>query len=144
MFFCYLRENLRRIFNIVLWGNNRLARECHPAGSQCGRLVCKEAMPDMGTVKGLLNSLKCRWASRGVTPLRTLGFMGVVFIAAQPMTWGYTYYLRADGSAANKSFATGCSSPETAMDISTHNQQSFSPGDKIVLCDEGGVFRAGL
>jgi hypothetical protein len=55
-----------------------------------------------------------------------------------------TYYLRADGTAPNKTSATGCGSPSTAMNVLTHGWQSFSPGDRIVLCNEGGVFRSTL
>ncbi len=55
-----------------------------------------------------------------------------------------TYYLRADGTASSKSSATGCGSPSTAMSIGTHNYQGFSPGDTIVLCPQGGVFREPL
>ncbi len=57
---------------------------------------------------------------------------------------GSTYYLRADGTASSKSSATGCGSPSTAMSIGTHNYQGFSPGDTIVLCPQGGVFREPL
>ena len=52
-----------------------------------------------------------------------------------------TYHVRADGSASNKTNATNCSSPHSAMNMQTQNWQSFSPGDTIVLCSEGGVFR---
>jgi len=55
-----------------------------------------------------------------------------------------TFYLRADGTATTKTAAIGCDSPATAMSISTHNSQSFSPGDLIILCDDGGVFRETL
>jgi parallel beta-helix repeat protein len=57
------------------------------------------------------------------------------------MAWGATYYMRADGLASSASQATSCSSRATAMGIATHNSQAFLPGDHIVLCDEGGVFR---
>ncbi len=54
-----------------------------------------------------------------------------------------TYYLRADGTANGKSSATGpCSSPGRTMSLSTHNSQSFSPGDTIIVCDDGGNFNS--
>ena len=53
-----------------------------------------------------------------------------------------TYYLRADGTAPNKAAATGCGSPSTAMSVATHNAQGFSPGDTIVVCSQGGHYRA--
>ena len=134
----YLREDLCRILKTILGGNDRLTSECHPAETVSGRLVGKEAVRDTGPVNGWLES---RWTHCGATLLRSLGVMGVVFIAAQPMAWGATYYVRADGSAANKSLATGCTSPASAMDMSTLNGESFFPGDRIVLCSEGGVFR---
>jgi parallel beta-helix repeat protein len=58
--------------------------------------------------------------------------------------WSGTYYLRADGTANNKASATGCDSKSTAMSASRHDNQSFDPGDVIVLCSQGGVFRSTL
>lgn len=55
-----------------------------------------------------------------------------------------TYFVRADGQATRLSQATSCASPATAIDVLTHNFEYFSPGDRIVLCHEGGVFRQGL
>jgi hypothetical protein len=54
---------------------------------------------------------------------------------------GATYYLRADGRAKNMSSASSCSSNYTAMSVAVHNKQSFSPGDVICLCDDGGEFK---
>ena len=90
-----------------------------------------------------VGSKSCR-QSCPTASCRSMGIMIAVFIAAQPMAWGATYYARADGSAADKSFATGCASPDTAVDLLTLNGESFSPGDRIVLCSEGGVFRGQL
>ena len=53
-----------------------------------------------------------------------------------------TYYMRADGTAYSKETATGCNSPETTMHPDTHNVEFYEPGDTIVLCDDGGVFRS--
>ena len=56
-----------------------------------------------------------------------------------------TYYLRADGTAANKAAAGGPDTDVTAcMDISTHNNQDFSAGDIVLVSSEGGIYRAQL
>lgn len=52
--------------------------------------------------------------------------------------WGATYYIRDDGSAANKAAATGCADASTAMSIATHNTETFAPDDTIYLCTNGG------
>lgn len=51
------------------------------------------------------------------------------------------YYVRADGTAANKAAATSDASASTSMSITTHNGETFSPGDTIVVSDIGGVYR---
>jgi hypothetical protein len=53
------------------------------------------------------------------------------------------YYLRTDGTAANKAAAIGTQCPSSAsgaMNIATHNASTFIPGDTIVLCSAGGPF----
>lgn len=57
---------------------------------------------------------------------------------------GATYYMRADGKAANKTVATSCSSASTAMSVARHNKESFSPDDVINLCDDGGDYKASI
>ena len=52
-----------------------------------------------------------------------------------------TYYMRADGSAANKAAATSIAAAATSMSMTTHNSETFSAGDVIVLSSLGGVFR---
>ena len=53
-----------------------------------------------------------------------------------------TYYMRADGTAANKAAASGpCGTQANCMSIATHNGETFSAGDTIVLCDTGGIYR---
>ena len=49
-----------------------------------------------------------------------------------------TYYLRADGEAADKESASGCGAAGTAMSLTVHNAETFSAGDVIELCDDGG------
>lgn len=66
----------------------------------------------------------------------------VAMIATQSLAWGATYYVRADGTAGDKLESVGCSSPADAMNLTTYSWQNYSPGDTIVVCGEGGVFRA--
>src|SRR3990172_5515404 len=56
-----------------------------------------------------------------------------------------TYYIRADGTAANKGAASGPGSTQSAcMNIAVHNGETFSAGDIIKLCDDGGIFRGAI
>lgn len=51
-----------------------------------------------------------------------------------------TYYIRADGSAANKAAATGPTTDATkCMSSTTHNAETFAAGDQILLSDKGGA-----
>ncbi len=52
--------------------------------------------------------------------------------------------MRADGKAANKAAATSCASASTAMSVATHNAATFSPGDVICLCANGGDYKASM
>ena len=66
----------------------------------------------------------------------------IAFLFISLNAWGATYYMRADGTAANKGAASGpCGTQANAMSIATHNADTFSAGDIINLCDDGGVFR---
>lgn len=55
-----------------------------------------------------------------------------------------TYFLRADGTAGNKSLATSCSSAASALSAEKHNTQTFLPGDVIYLCSDGGDFKSSI
>ena len=56
---------------------------------------------------------------------------------------GTEYYMRADGTAANKAAATGpCGTVGNCMNMTVHNGETFSGDDIIYLCDDGGVYRA--
>ena len=56
-----------------------------------------------------------------------------------------TYYMRADGTAANKAAATGpATDASKCMNITVHNAESFSSGDSIIVSDAGGIYRAKL
>ncbi len=68
----------------------------------------------------------------------------LLFLITTSATQAATYYLRADGTARDKSAATACDSASTAMSVATHNKQRFSPGDVIALCDDGGVYKESI
>ena len=54
-----------------------------------------------------------------------------------------TYFMRDDGTAANKGAAGGPGSVQSAcMNVAVHNGETFSAGDIIKLADDGGDFRA--
>lgn len=53
-----------------------------------------------------------------------------------------TYYMRADGSAANKAAATSDGAANTSMDVTVHNGETFSAGDIITVSDAGGNYTA--
>jgi hypothetical protein len=78
----------------------------------------------------------------GYNMKRLLLILGLV-LWVSPI-WATTYYMRADGNASKKSSATSCSSASTAMSVSTHNSQTFSPGDVIFLCSNGGDFKSSI
>lgn len=52
--------------------------------------------------------------------------------------------MRADGTVDNIESATSCTSASTAMNVKTHNKESFEPGDKILLCDNGGIYKSSI
>lgn len=51
-----------------------------------------------------------------------------------------TYYMRFDGTAANKAAATSDAAAATSMSVAKHNSETFSPGDTIVVSDAGGDY----
>lgn len=52
-----------------------------------------------------------------------------------------TYYMRADGRAANKNEASGpVSDASKCMSIATHNSETFEPGDTIYISGRGGDY----
>lgn len=50
--------------------------------------------------------------------------------------------MRADGTAANKGAATSDAAASTAMSVATHNGETFSAGDTIIVSDKGGTYTA--
>jgi peptidoglycan/xylan/chitin deacetylase (PgdA/CDA1 family) len=75
--------------------------------------------------------------------IKKLFFLLLILAWCVPVsTWAANvYYMRVDGTAANKASATG---PETdatkCMSVATHNTQTFSAGDIIYICSNGGNF----
>ncbi|MDP2741739.1 MAG: hypothetical protein Q8O66_03590 [bacterium] len=52
-----------------------------------------------------------------------------------------TYYVRADGTAANRALATGpATDPSQAMSLAVYNSSIFSPGDTIYFSAQGGTY----
>jgi hypothetical protein len=75
---------------------------------------------------------------------RNFVILGIFILLLIPISSeAASYYMRADGTAANKEEATSCSNVTTAMSVSVHNSETFSPGDVIYFCDGGGVYRSG-
>lgn len=78
-------------------------------------------------------------------PALFIFFAGLIFLALAGKAEAASYYLRADGSAADKAAGSGpCSNAAAAMSVATHNTQTFSAGDIIYLCDDGGDISAKL
>lgn len=77
-----------------------------------------------------------------------MGGVAVAFLTFLliPTTFAFAadYYMRADGSAANKAAATSCDDASTAMSVITHNSETFSAGDTIYICGNGGTFTTEL
>ena len=51
-----------------------------------------------------------------------------------------TYYVRADGAAANKAAATSPEASGTSMSVATFNGEAFSDNDVVVFSSKGGLF----
>jgi hypothetical protein len=72
-------------------------------------------------------------------------FIIIVILLLPCWVGAETYFLRADGSGAKADAAgsgTGsCSAAGTTMSIATHDGETYSGGDTIYLCDDGGKFR---
>jgi len=65
----------------------------------------------------------------------------LIFILFSTQAIAATYYMRADGTAANKAAATGPpSSASACMSIATHNGETFSPGDNFGISSQGGDY----
>lgn len=74
--------------------------------------------------------------------MRRLLISLIIIAWSSGMATAATYYLRADGTAEDKTAATSCSAAATSMSVATHNAQTFAPGDTISLCSNGGIYKA--
>jgi len=71
--------------------------------------------------------------------------VGFIPMAEKAKAAGNTYYMRSDGTAANKAAATGPVTDSTkCMSLATHNSQTFSADDIIYISDQGGVYSGTL
>lgn len=70
----------------------------------------------------------------------TILMMVMVLLAA--LADAATYYCRADGTAASKAAATSDAAAATSMTLATHQAQTYSAGDVIVISDKGGAYAA--
>lgn len=74
---------------------------------------------------------------------KLLIILGILLLAWP--CWAATYYVRADGTAANKAAATGpCGTVGNCMNVTVHNGEAFSGDDVINVCDDGGNYSIGL
>lgn len=68
-------------------------------------------------------------------------FFAILFFSFASSASAATYYMRADGTAANAAAAIGPDTDSTkCMSVATHNSQTFSAGDTIYLSDKGGDY----
>lgn len=80
-----------------------------------------------------------------VKKVSTFVLIGFAMLFSSNGVWAATYYVRADGTAANKSAAIGPSSDAAAcMSVTVHNAETFSSGDIILLSSRGGIIRGGI
>jgi hypothetical protein len=72
----------------------------------------------------------------------TLALLSLLWVSFARAT---NYYLRAGGTAANKGAAAGpCTTASATMSMATHNAATFSAGDTIYVCNDGGTIRSQL
>ena len=73
--------------------------------------------------------------------IKFLVFLSVLLSACG--AWGMEYYMRSDGTASsgNPPPAPGpCGTIGNTLNVANHNSSTFSAGDTIILCDDGGSF----
>lgn len=84
------------------------------------------------------NDIEITSYSLGGTPGASLSSVGSFGVSK-------AYFVRADGTAANKAAATGPEADASkCMSPSTHYSESFSPGDKIIISGLAGHIRGGF
>lgn len=73
--------------------------------------------------------------------LRIATIFAVLFCFFLPPSYAATYYMRADGTAANKGAASGpCTSASASMSFATYTGETFSGNDEIKVCAHGGEY----
>jgi len=65
-----------------------------------------------------------------------------MFFLVPVVSWSATYHVRADGTvmSTNKANATSCKYASSALNMAAFNATTFSGGDKVNFCTEGGSF----
>jgi parallel beta-helix repeat protein len=78
---------------------------------------------------------------KGESRVKKLLIVFILLFFTFTQLFGATYYLRTDGTAANKGAAGGpCSTVSAAMNESVHNGETFASSDIITTCDDGGKY----
>lgn len=85
--------------------------------------------------------LRAASTTRRGAPAAAAFLVAVAMACMAGRTDAATYYLRADGAAADKTAATSDAAAATAMSVATHNAQAFAPDDVIRLSERGGVYK---
>lgn len=86
--------------------------------------------------------MSSRFGGTSMKKYLTLALLSLLWVSSARAT---NYYLRADGTAANKGAAAGpCTTASATMSMATHNAATFSAGDTIYVCNDGGAFRLKL
>jgi hypothetical protein len=70
--------------------------------------------------------------------------LSLLFILAANTAWSATYYMRADGTAANKAAATSSAAAATSMSVAKHNSETFAAGDTVYISSQGGTYTASV
>jgi hypothetical protein len=66
--------------------------------------------------------------------MKKILFAFLIFLMAG-QAWGATYYIRSNGSAADKAAATGpCTTTANCMSFTTYPTQNYESGDIIIRC----------
>jgi len=88
-----------------------------------------------------------RLAGLSILVIRRCSLLGTLALSLNLCTRpsdAATIHVRADGLADSGPSAVSCASRETALNIQNLQTQDLQPGDRIILCHEGGVFRSSL
>ena len=70
--------------------------------------------------------------------------LAILFCLLPGVALGATWYLRADGDDSDPDCSESSACCAGAMDMSDHNGDTFSAGDTIILCDDGGDYSTAM